>query len=154
MLEQAQEIYGHLEFYIGGGGPNPADQEEHDDCLNKPFADRTTQCCGLESPFTRDPRESLPLEFDGLSDSLYHPYDREGRQRLEYIRNHGGFDAATGSFDRIDIRGEGGQKLKDHWANGARKRIVHTARASSHIREYSSRARHEPQVGADNGRLG
>ena len=31
-----------------------------------------------------------------------------------------GFDAVTGSFDRIDIRGEGGQKLKDKWANGPR----------------------------------
>jgi cation diffusion facilitator CzcD-associated flavoprotein CzcO len=31
-----------------------------------------------------------------------------------------GFDAVTGSFDRIDIRGEAGQKLKDKWANGPR----------------------------------
>lgn len=29
-----------------------------------------------------------------------------------------GFDAVTGSFDRIDIRGEDGQRLKDHWADG------------------------------------
>ena len=29
-----------------------------------------------------------------------------------------GFDAITGSFDRIDIRGLGGQKLKDKWASG------------------------------------
>ncbi len=29
-----------------------------------------------------------------------------------------GFDAITGSFDRIDIRGEGGQKLKDRWQGG------------------------------------
>ena len=29
-----------------------------------------------------------------------------------------GFDAITGSFDRIDIRGIGGQKLKDRWKNG------------------------------------
>jgi len=29
-----------------------------------------------------------------------------------------GFDAITGSFDRIDIRGAGGQKLKDKWAHG------------------------------------
>ena len=29
-----------------------------------------------------------------------------------------GFDAVTGSFDRIDIRGEGGERLKDHWADG------------------------------------
>ena len=29
-----------------------------------------------------------------------------------------GFDAITGSFDRIDIRGTGGQRLKDAWAQG------------------------------------
>lgn len=29
-----------------------------------------------------------------------------------------GFDAITGSFDRIDIRGLGGLKLKDKWAHG------------------------------------
>lgn len=31
-----------------------------------------------------------------------------------------GFDAVTGSFDRINIHGKGGQKLKDHWADGPR----------------------------------
>ncbi|MFP6808012.1 MAG: NAD(P)/FAD-dependent oxidoreductase [Pseudomonadales bacterium] len=29
-----------------------------------------------------------------------------------------GFDAITGAFDKIDIRGEGGQSLIDKWANG------------------------------------
>ena len=29
-----------------------------------------------------------------------------------------GFDAVTGSFDRIDIRGTNGQRLKDAWKNG------------------------------------
>jgi cation diffusion facilitator CzcD-associated flavoprotein CzcO len=29
-----------------------------------------------------------------------------------------GFDAITGAFDRIDIRGEGGASLKDKWADG------------------------------------
>ena len=31
-----------------------------------------------------------------------------------------GFDAITGALTRIDIRGEGGQSLKDKWANGPR----------------------------------
>ncbi len=31
-----------------------------------------------------------------------------------------GFDAITGAFDRIDIRGVGGQTLKDKWAHGPR----------------------------------
>jgi cation diffusion facilitator CzcD-associated flavoprotein CzcO len=29
-----------------------------------------------------------------------------------------GFDAVTGSFDRIEFRGTGGQRLTDHWADG------------------------------------
>ncbi|MGB1007050.1 MAG: cyclohexanone monooxygenase, partial [Thalassobaculaceae bacterium] len=31
-----------------------------------------------------------------------------------------GFDALTGGFDRIDIRGRGGLRLKDKWAEGPR----------------------------------
>ena len=31
-----------------------------------------------------------------------------------------GFDAITGAFDRIDIRGAGGRRLRDKWAEGPR----------------------------------
>jgi len=34
----------------------------------------------------------LPLEFDGRNDSLYHPFDREGKRHMEYIRDHGVYD--------------------------------------------------------------
>jgi transglutaminase-like putative cysteine protease len=34
----------------------------------------------------------LPLEFDGHHDSLYHPFDREGKQHMEYVRQRGEFD--------------------------------------------------------------
>jgi transglutaminase-like putative cysteine protease len=34
----------------------------------------------------------LPLEFDGLNDSLYHAFDRAGRQHMEYVNEHGSFD--------------------------------------------------------------
>lgn len=34
----------------------------------------------------------LPLEFDGRSDSLYHPCDREGRRHMEYLNDRGSFD--------------------------------------------------------------
>lgn len=33
----------------------------------------------------------LPLEFDGSADSLLHPYDREGRRHMEYLRLRGVF---------------------------------------------------------------
>ena len=34
----------------------------------------------------------LPLEFDGLSDSIYHPYDRAGNRHMEYVQQRGSFD--------------------------------------------------------------
>ena len=33
-----------------------------------------------------------PLEFDGRSDSLYHPYDEAGRRHMEFVHWHGSFD--------------------------------------------------------------
>jgi transglutaminase-like putative cysteine protease len=33
-----------------------------------------------------------PLEFDGCEDSIYHPFDLDGRQHMEYLRFHGEFD--------------------------------------------------------------
>jgi transglutaminase-like putative cysteine protease len=33
-----------------------------------------------------------PLEFDGTEDSIYHPFDLEGRKHMEYIRFHGEYD--------------------------------------------------------------
>jgi len=32
-----------------------------------------------------------PLEFDGKSDSIFHPLDTEGRKHMEYLRDHGHF---------------------------------------------------------------
>jgi transglutaminase-like putative cysteine protease len=34
----------------------------------------------------------LPLDWDGRSDSLYHPYDRAGRRHMEYVQQRGSFD--------------------------------------------------------------
>ena len=33
-----------------------------------------------------------PLDFDGTEDSIYHPFDLEGRKHMEYLRFHGEFD--------------------------------------------------------------
>lgn len=32
-----------------------------------------------------------PLEFDGVTDSLYHPFDLQGRRNMELLRTHGEF---------------------------------------------------------------
>lgn len=34
----------------------------------------------------------LPLEWDGQEDSLYHAFDQQGRQHMEYIGERGSFD--------------------------------------------------------------
>jgi len=34
----------------------------------------------------------LPLDFDGVHDSLYHPYDRAGQRHMEYVHERGSFD--------------------------------------------------------------
>lgn len=33
-----------------------------------------------------------PLDFDGRTDSLYHPYDEHGRRHMEFLRMRGEFD--------------------------------------------------------------
>ena len=34
----------------------------------------------------------LPLEFNGVDDSIYHPFDSNGNRHMEYLREHGSFD--------------------------------------------------------------
>ena len=34
----------------------------------------------------------LPLAFDGLSDSIYHPFDKAGNRHMEYVNQRGTFD--------------------------------------------------------------
>lgn len=33
----------------------------------------------------------LPLDFDGASDSIYHPFDKSGQRHMEYLRERGSF---------------------------------------------------------------
>ena len=34
----------------------------------------------------------LPLDFDGHSDSIYHPFDQAGNRHMEYVQQRGTFD--------------------------------------------------------------
>ena len=48
----------------------------------------------------------LPLDFDGHSDSIYHPYDRAGHRHMEYVHQRGTFDdmplaQITADFRRV-----------------------------------------------------
>ena len=54
------------------------------------------------------------LEFNGRDDALMHPYDREGRQHMEYVRDHGTF--ADHPYERvrdafIDMYGDLAERL-------------------------------------------
>jgi hypothetical protein len=33
----------------------------------------------------------MPLDFDGLHDSIYHPFDLAGQRHMEYLRERGSF---------------------------------------------------------------
>ena len=45
---------------------------------------------------------------------------RDAEYELDVIIYATGFDAVSGAFTRMDIRGEGGQTFKDRWADGPR----------------------------------
>jgi cation diffusion facilitator CzcD-associated flavoprotein CzcO len=45
---------------------------------------------------------------------------RDAQYELDILIYATGFAAITGAFDRIEIRGEGGKKLKEKWADGPR----------------------------------
>ncbi|GGS11161.1 MULTISPECIES: transglutaminase-like domain-containing protein [Streptomyces] len=45
-----------------------------------------------------------PLEFDGTADSLHHPFDDQGRQSMEFLTDHGGFDDVPYAFVMANMR--------------------------------------------------
>lgn len=45
-----------------------------------------------------------PLEFDGTADSLYHPFDEDGRKSMEFLVDHGGFDDLPYEFVMDQMR--------------------------------------------------
>jgi transglutaminase-like putative cysteine protease len=71
----------------------------------------------------------LPLEFDGRSDSLYHPFDRHGHRHMEYVAQHGSFDDVpleriTADFARLYPLwqpGRAGTLGRDFLADAARE---------------------------------
>jgi transglutaminase-like putative cysteine protease len=45
----------------------------------------------------------LPLEFNGVDDSIYHPFDRDGHRHMEYLRQHGSFNDVPLRRMRADL---------------------------------------------------
>ncbi|MCG2595084.1 transglutaminase family protein [Ramlibacter sp. XY19] len=56
----------------------------------------------------------LPLEFDGLHDSIYHPFDRAGNRHMEYLRERGSFTDIPLASVLEDFR-----KTYPHWLQDA-----------------------------------
>jgi len=71
----------------------------------------------------------LPLEFDGVHDSLYHPFDRAGQRHMEYVAERGSFDdlplaQITATFEQIYpglLAGHAARQEGDFAADAARE---------------------------------
>ena len=46
----------------------------------------------------------LPLDFDGLADSIYHPFDATGNRHMEYLAQRGSFDDLPLDQILVDFR--------------------------------------------------
>jgi transglutaminase-like putative cysteine protease len=45
-----------------------------------------------------------PLDFDGVNDSLFHPFDQTGRRHMEYLKDRGAFADVPFDAIRADFR--------------------------------------------------
>jgi transglutaminase-like putative cysteine protease len=46
----------------------------------------------------------LPLDFNGLDDSIYHPFDQAGNRHMEYVAQRGSFDDVPLDAIMVDFR--------------------------------------------------
>jgi hypothetical protein len=65
-----------------------------------------------------------PLEFDGREDSVFHPFNREHRQFMEYIADHGSYadipvEKILAAWEREYGRGRVRRWIADFEASGA-----------------------------------
>jgi len=60
----------------------------------------------------------LPLEFDGVGDSIYHPFDKSGQRHMEYLRERGSFTDVPLARMVADFR-----EVYPRWLHGADVRI-------------------------------
>ena len=55
----------------------------------------------------------LPLEFDGVNDSIYHPFDKSGQRHMEYLLQRGSFDDVP-----LDLLLDDFRKVYPRWLHG------------------------------------
>jgi transglutaminase-like putative cysteine protease len=59
-----------------------------------------------------------PLEFDGRTDSLFHPFDRAGRRHMEYLKDRGAFADVPFEAMLADFRATYPALIKDAGISG------------------------------------
>lgn len=60
----------------------------------------------------------MPLEFDGQTDSLFHPFDRTGRRHMEYLKDRGAFADVPFETMLADFRASYPALIKDAGISG------------------------------------
>lgn len=76
---------------------------------------------GYYAAFNRPNVELIDLRAEPLREFNAHGIRTEARDyAFDAVVLATGFDAMTGAIDRIDLRGVGGRRIKDHWAEGPR----------------------------------
>lgn len=65
----------------------------------------------------------LPLDFNGVDDSLYHPFDRAGNRHMEYVRQRGAFDDVPLARIVADF-----QSVYGHWDAGGASFLADVAK--------------------------
>ena len=59
-----------------------------------------------------------PLEFDGVTDSLFHPFDPAGRRHMEYLNDRGAFEDVPVDIILADFRRHYPRLIEDGCAGG------------------------------------
>lgn len=74
----------------------------------------------------------VPLEFDGVHDSIYHPFDADGRQHMEYLEDRGVYlDIPFDEMVRVfrETYGEATENwMSGDWKGGRFEEEVETSR--------------------------
>lgn len=78
-----------------------------------------------------------PLEFDGLADSIYHPFDKSGARHMEYLQERGSFTDIPLARMADDFR-----SVYPGWLQGAQ------TRSGLHSGDFLADVAREPGAGA------
>ena len=96
------------------------------------------------------PRQRAPRRPPGDADRAHHADTASARPsasiELDIIVYATGFDAVTGAYDRIDIRGVGGQSLREKWADGP---VTYFGHAGRRVPEHVHADRPAERLGVD-----